>query len=538
MNLIKFIIYKTGIILAIIFLISSSMVIAQKKEIVAYYPEWRAKDKDPYFVKDIETGKSADKITVLNYAFVEPKPDSTGKIIPSFLNPFLAYQQVYSAFMSVDGVADDSTQPLRGQFNQLKKLKQRHPHLKIVLSIGGWGGSKYFSDAALTQESRETFVNSCIDRFILGNLPRVNDAGGKESAANIFDGFDIDWEYPVNGGDDSVHHNGNDDNNLSKLYALFRAKLDSLGPNYLLTTAVPATEKYARYYNIYKDQQYLDWYNLMTYDYRGGWDTITGHNTNLLTSFADTTFNRERDSFDKTVHLYNCIYGVSRSKLIPGAAFYGRGWKEVDTVNNGLGVNGKVAEGIVEHGFNYYSDLLKVAEKEYKMYWDNYAMAPYWYNPVEKIFWTFDNPESISLKAHYVDAYGLRGLMFWEISGDDSVGTLVNTIYTRNMPDVVMTSDKKNSVSPDIIITKPEITDWINEGSNVIIESKSFEGNGTIVKVEFFGDGKSLGFNTYKPFNWVWFNIPKGKHTIKVVAYDNKGSKQNSQPVKILVKKR
>jgi len=529
---------KVEIFLAIILLILSPMINAQKKEIVAYYPEWRAKNKNPYFVKDIERGGSADKITVLNYAFVQPEPDSSGNIIPAFIDPYLAYQQVYSSAMSIDGVADDSTQSLRGQFNQLRKLKNRHPNLKIVMSIGGWGGSKYFSDAALTPESREFFVNSCIDRFILGNLPEANAAGGKGSAADIFDGFDIDWEYPVNGGEDSTHHNGNDNDNLSKLYALFRVKLNSINPNFLLTAAVPGSEKYARYYNIYQDQQYLNWYNLMTYDYRGGWDKITGHNTNILSSFADTTFNRDRDSFDKTVHLYNYIYGVSRSKLIPGAAFYGRGWGGVDSVNNGLGTKGSEAEGIFEHGFNYYSDLIQLLSKNYKIYWDNYAMAPYLYNPEEKIFWTFDDSESISLKAHYVGAYGLRGLMFWEISGDDSAGTLVNTIYTRNMPDLIITSDKKSSSSPNIIITKPESSDWINEGSNVIIETESSDMNGRIVKVEFFGDGKSLGFNTNKPFNWVWFNIHKGKHTIKIVTYDNNGGKKISQPVKFFVKDR
>jgi chitinase len=538
----NFIENKAKTLLIIILLFIQAGANAQKKEIVAYYPEWRAKFPNPYLVKDIEKSGSADKITVLNYAFIIPEPDSSGNIIPSFLDSYLAYQQIYSSGMSVDGIADDSSQSLRGQFNQLKKLKQRHPNLKIILSIGGWTGSKYFSDAALTQKSREIFVNSCIERFILGDLPKLNNAGGKGSAANIFDGFDIDWEYPVKGGDNNVKHDGNDNNNLSNLYALFRAKLDSLNPNYLLTAAVPATEKYARFYNIYEDQQYLDWYNLMTYDYRGGWDTITGHNTNLLSSFADTTFNRERDSFDKTVHLYHCIYGVSRSKLIPGATFYGRGWKGVDSLNNGLGSNGSVAEGIIERGFNYYSDLMHLVDNNYKIYWDNYAMAPYLYTSKEKIFWTFDNVESISLKRHYVNAYDLKGLMFWEISGDDSIGTLVNTIYTGNMPDVNITSveneNRDNFETAKIEITKPKSSDWINEGSNVIIYTSFAESEVHIVKVEFFGDGKSLGYNTNNPFSWVWFNIPIGKHTIKVVGYYDNGSKKESQPVKIISRKK
>ncbi len=528
---------KVKIFLSIVLLLLPTLMFAQKKEIIAYYPEWRAKGKHPYVVKNIVTSNSARKITVLNYAFAIPKPDSSGNIIVGFMNPYLAYQQVYSSEMSVDGISDDSTQQLRGQFNQLKKLKKKYPKLKIVLSIGGWTGSRYISDAARTQESREYFVNSCIQRFIIGDLPKENNAGGKKVAAGIFDGFDIDWEYPVNGGEDSVHHNWQDNNNLSKLYELFRSKLDSITPHLLLTAAVPATEKYARYYNIHKDQQYLNWYNVMTYDYRGGWDDVTGHNTNLLSSVNDTTFNWERDSFDKSIHLYNCIYGVSRSKLVPGAAFYGRGWKVAKNVKNGLGIKGKETEGNVEHGFNYYSDLIQLQNQDYKIHWDKYAMAPYIYNPDKKKFWTFDNPESISLKAHYVDAYDLRGLMFWEISGDDSLGTLVNTINTRNMPESSITKMAIHS-HPEIKIISPLSSDWINEGSNVVIGTKYSDKEGKIVKVEFFGDRKSLGFNTNPPYDWVWFNIPKGKHDIKAVAYDSNGKKRISHQVRIFVRDR
>jgi chitinase len=192
------------------FMLLVPIVHAQKKEIVAYFPEWRVKGEKPYYVKNIETSGSADKITVLNYAFIIPQPDSSGRIFPGFLDPYHAYKQIYTTSMSIDGIADDSTRKLRGQFNQLRKLKERHPDLKIVLSIGGWEGCTYFSDAALTSESRESFVNECIKRYIKGDLPEEDGAGGEKVAAGIFDGFDIDWEYPVNGGIEGMHHNASD----------------------------------------------------------------------------------------------------------------------------------------------------------------------------------------------------------------------------------------------------------------------------------------------------------------------------------------
>ncbi len=510
---------------------------AQKKEIVAFYPEWQAKGNNRYYVRNIETTGSADKITVLNYAFIIPQPDSSGRIFPEFLDPYLAYQQIYSPDMSIDEVADDSVSRLRGQLNQLKKLKKRHPELKIVLSIGGWEGSRYFSDAARTSESRELFVTECLRRFIIGDLPKVDGAGGNNSAAGIFDGFDIDWEYPVNGGQDSSHHNPADNDNLSKLLALFRSGLDSISPGLLLTSAIPATEKYLNYYNLYHDQQYLDWYTVMTYDYTGGWNNRTGHMAGLLSSKEDTAFGRERNSFDKTIKLLNYVYGISSSKLVPAVAFYGRGWGGVDSLNLGLRMAGGKITGDSSEGIISFSELKKRTGYTTHLHWDNYSMAPYLYNSKDESFWTFDNEKSIALKAHYVKAYNLRGLMCWEISGDDSFGTLVDVMYKGNMPDV-QPIKRPGGSKPQIQITKPVEKDWINEGSNIIIDTKSSDIGGKIIKVEFFGDGASLGYSTREPFNWVWFNVPEGKHSITISATDNNGSVIESDQVSIEVKAR
>ena len=508
------------------------MTLAQGNEIVAYYPEWGVSHQ-PYYVKYVETSGAAKKITVLNFAFVEPGPDSAGNIIPKFMNALYDYQQVYTAEMSVDGVADDSTQAIRGQFNQLKKLKALHPGLKILLAVGGWTGSVHFSDAALTPDSREKFVNYCIDKFIVGNLPKANNAGGAGVAAGIFDGFDIDWEFPVEGGVEGIHHNKADKENLTALVMLLRAKLNAINPKFLLTMAVSARVSDLWKFNTATDQKYLDWYNVMTYDFHGTWEQTTNHHANLFVSPMDPT-GGAAGSFDNTIHYMLDSLKIPKSKLVPGVAFYGRGWKDAGPVNAGLFQTGSAAPGVYDAGFSYYNDLHTKLKHGYERHWDDGAMAPYYYNPTDKIFWSLDDAKSIALKTRYVDAHQLRGIMFWELSGDDSAGTLVNCLFTRKMPDIKNASTAFTKRSSAISIIAPHNLDKVPMGSDVIIRTHFDDGLKKIAKVEFFADDRSLGYDTEIPFSWVWFNIPAGKHKLKIIATGVDGSRLISNEIQVV----
>ncbi len=515
--------------LLLLFIIIPASVTPQEKEIVAYYAGPH-RNSQQNFLRNLDKNGSADKITTLCYAFAFPRPDSSGNIIPK-VDEFAAYQKIYSGDISIDGIADSQTQSLRGVFNQLKKLKARHTNLKVVLSIGGWGGSTYFSDLALSPESREKFVDTCIDMYIKGNLPLENGAGGKGSAKGVFDGFDIDWEFPVSGGPEGTHYNPNDKDNMSSLFALFREKLDAIKPGLLLTAAISGRVWEFWKYNFNEDKKYLDWFNVMTYDFHGFGDSLTGHNTNLLSSPNDP--DPYKESYDHAIKYLLDTAGISSSKIVPGAAFYARIWKNIDSVNFGLYQPVNYSSGNDLFGYMHYNNLKEqIVKNNNQSHWDNLAMAPWFYDPNEKTFWSYDDTRTIALKEHYADAYNLKGLMFWAVNGDDSSGTLVNIIYNKDMEDISFTPNSDNSL-PLIKMTEPVDKNIFKAGDNVRIITNVVDKDGTVVKVEFFVDGNSIGYNTIAPFDWVWFNADAGRHQIKAAAYDNNGGKSSSNPVEV-----
>jgi chitinase len=397
-------------------------------QVIAYFPEWET--RRPYYVKNMVTAGSAEKITIINYAFAVPAPDrESGDVVCKITDPYAAYGQVYDAEMSVDGTADDPNQPLRGHFNQLRKLKRMYPHIRVVVSFGGWTGCTWFSDAAASQAARERFVSSCIDVYIRGNLPELNGAGGNGAAEGVFDGIDIDWEYPIGGGLPDMHTRPDDDVNYLLLLEEFRRQYEAIGrPELLLTTAVPGP-KQARQFKMEEAHHLLDLVSIMTYDFHGEWDRRTGHLTNLCTSKDDP--DEMPISADMTMQLYQKELGVPAEKLMIGAGFYGRGWKNVPDANNGLYQSGDPLQREdfdTEGSTNYYA-LKERSSRGYARYWDDQAKTPYLFNHEKGIFISYDDPESVTLKARYVRHQGLAGVMFWEISADDAEGSMVDAIH-------------------------------------------------------------------------------------------------------------
>ena len=157
---------------------------------------------------------------------------------------------------------------MSGNFAQLKALKAQHPDLKTFISLGGWTWSKNFSAAASTVALRKQLVSSCIDIYIRGNLPVQDYHGGAGAAAGVFDGIDIDWEFPGGGG---MPYNGQqaaDKENYTLLLAEMRRQLDAQGAidnkHYGLTAAIGAGKDKIDFTEPAQYAQYLDWINVMS----------------------------------------------------------------------------------------------------------------------------------------------------------------------------------------------------------------------------------------------------------------------------------
>jgi chitinase len=397
----------------------------KSKQVVGYFTQWGI--YSGFFEKNLVANGTAAKLTTIDYAFSNISPD----LQCSQGDAWADYQRPFAATESVNGQADTGTQNLRGNFQQLRELKQLYPKLKIMISIGGWTWSTNFSKAA-EPENRAAFVQSCIDQYIQGNLPLLASdvVGGPGSAAGIFDGIDIDWEYPDNPGNGNVY-GPQDSANFTGLLAEFRSQLDTLGKqtgkHYLLSASLPSgQDKYANL-QLNKIGHSLDWGDLMTYDMHGPW-SATGPADFNAPLFCDS-----RDPSPAPANTY-CINhavfdyvkaGFPLNKLVLGIPFYGHGWTNVPNVSHGLFQSSPTMQpATLGGGTANYNQL---APLNMTRYWDPLAQTAWYYDGTN--FWSFDDPSSIALKMDYVKVLGLGGAMVWSLDGDDASGTLMNSIY-------------------------------------------------------------------------------------------------------------
>jgi chitinase len=391
---------------------------APARKLVGYFIEWGIYGRN-YLVKNVKDSGAAGRLTHIQYAFAPVTADLKCGIA----DPWADYQKTFDATQAVDGVADTwSDTEVRGNFNQLRKLKLQFPKLKVMMSIGGWSFSDRFSDAALTPDSRRAFAASCVDMFVKGNVaPGI-------SAPGIFDGVDIDWEYPGACGM-TCNFRPEDTVNFTALLAEFRRQLDEAGQasgkRYELAIATAASPDIHNKIELRRVSRYLDYMSVMAYDFHGGWEMATNFHSPLLGSPSDPAGPTANADYAVRSHLHA---GVPPSKLLLGAPLYGRGWSGVANVHHGLYQPATgLAPGKWENGVNDYKELAVPVAGASK-FRDLRSQGVWTYDPSAGVFWGFDDPQSLAVKAAYSRLFGLGGMMFWELSGDTDGGALVGAM--------------------------------------------------------------------------------------------------------------
>ncbi|MET3106977.1 chitinase [Oxalobacteraceae bacterium GrIS 2.11] len=409
-------------------------------EIGAYFPSWSADSS--FRLKHLEQSGLTDQLSYLNYAFenIYPMPDGTYRCdngsdlddqgAGQGMHASLDYLRRFSAAESVDGSADDDEQALAGNFNQLRQLKQKHPQLKVLVALGGWTWSRWFSAASATSALRTTLVASCIDLYIKGNLPRVQGHGGAGAAAGVFDGFDLDWEHPGLPGIGYNVFSERDRQNFTLLLAEFRRQLDNLNQQpdaknkrrYLLSAAINGSKENLPHTEPAQYARYLDWINLMTYDFHGAWDKHgpTSFQSNLYPDPGGPETSMPSIAGDVSRLL---DAGVPAEKIVLGIPFYARGWSGVAPANNGLYQTAQGPAAAVEEGAESYA---RIAAKSLTRFYHPVTRQLWTYD--QGTFWTFDDPVVIREKINYVRHNKLGGMMSWSLDQDDEQFSLTRAM--------------------------------------------------------------------------------------------------------------
>jgi len=360
-------------------------------KVIGYFTEWGVYGRN-YHVKNLHTSGAAQKLTHIVYAFGNVQ---NGRC--TIGDSYADYDKYYAAGDSVDGVSDTwDAGALRGNFAQLKRLKKMYPNLKVVWSFGGWTWSGGFTQAA---QDPATFANSCFDL--------VNDSRW----AGVFDGIDIDWEYPNECG---LNCDGSGFDGYRRLMQALRGRFGSQ----LVTSAITSAETKLNAADYAGAAQFVDFYMVMTYDFFGSWNAAgptAPHSA--LSNYSGIPVAGFYS--DKAVQVLKAK-GVPSAKILLGLGFYGRGWQGVSQAAPGGSASGP-APGTYEQGIEDYKVLKQRCPATGTVGGTAYAFC-------NGQWWSFDTPDTISGKTNYIKQQSLGGAFFWELSGDTADAELVKAI--------------------------------------------------------------------------------------------------------------
>ncbi|KAG7155317.1 chitinase 10-like 7 [Homarus americanus] len=354
------------------------------------------------------------------------KRPGAGRFEAENIDPFLCTHVIY-AFAGMEDyrlapgdLSDTGDGFKEGTYTRLMKLKEKNPKLKVMLALGGWAfGSKPFRDLVSNQFRMNGFVYNALEFLRL----------------HEFDGLDIDWEYP-RGPDDKANYV----NFLKELRMAFEGEAKSTGHGrLLLSAAVPASfEALAAGYDVPEVSKYLDFINIMSYDFHGLWENQVGHNSPLLPLESSSSYQKKL-TVDYSVREWK-KQGAPGQKIMVGMPTYGRSFSLLDS--NKFDIGAEVTGGGLESrytqeaGFMAYYEVCEfLFEDNTTLVWDNEQQVPFAYRGNQWL--GFDDERSLAVKTDWLKAEGLGGVMVWSVDMDDFRGNcgtgkypLLNTLTT------------------------------------------------------------------------------------------------------------
>lgn len=413
--------------------------------------------------------------------------------------------------------------------------------VKVMASIGGWSMCKHYPEMAADAAKRARFVANC-----------------KELIAMGFDGIDFDWEYPNDPGMNIERYSTADYNNFATLVEEVRT---AIGSSKLITAAFSAVPSKLAGFNWPRLNSAMNYYNMMTYDYNGGWSNKAGHNAPL---YDYPGMEYQGFSLNGTVTGMRSL-GVNMSKVNLGAPFYGRGvvCGGTATVNAATVKRAETVQpdGPIQTCADYtnwqkdlwdgtpaYSYILQAtgSGSGWTEYWDDNAKVPY--KVKGNYFLSYDNERSIEAKAQFIKDQGLAGVIVWQVFGDMTEmtsstvakGKLIFCPNTKSklvnkINQVFADGSTPGNTSPTVSITAPANNSSYTAPAGITFTANASDADGSISKVEFFNSGASLGTATTAPYTVTWNNVAAGSYSITAVATDNAGATTTSSAVALTV---